>query len=96
MWPVIKTNMLCVAVECYQRVKQALHTALPDRLVCRDHEMKAVNVFLDGHLQKKTSGSLYICGAPGTGKTAVISLTRQRLQVGLFIYDRLVGCTFLP
>ena len=74
------------AGECYQRVKQALHTAMPDRLVCREKEMGEVNEFLDTHLTKSKAGSLYISGAPGTGKTAVISLTRQRLQVGFCFF----------
>ncbi|ELT90542.1 hypothetical protein CAPTEDRAFT_148720 [Capitella teleta] len=66
--------------DCYQNVKKALHTALPDRLLCREAEMKTVNDFLDVHLGDEAPGSLYISGAPGTGKTAVVSLIRQRLQ----------------
>ena len=58
---------------CYHKAKQALHTALPEKLVCREKEYKEVNDFLDNHINKKTPGSLYISGAPGTGKTAVLS-----------------------
>jgi Cdc6-like AAA superfamily ATPase len=36
---------------------------------------------LDTHLSKKTPGSMYISGAPGTGKTAVLSKTLNRIQV---------------
>ena len=66
---------------CYQQAKQALHTALPERLLCREKEYKEVNDFLDGCLKKKKPGSMYISGAPGTGKTAVLSRTLHRLEV---------------
>lgn len=71
---------------CYQKAKQALHTAMPDRLLCREKEYKEVNDFLSNHLSKNTPGSLYISGAPGTGKTAVLSKTLNRLQVMLKSY----------
>ena len=58
---------------CYQRAKQALHTALPQRIVGREEESLAVNEFLEGHLVSGRPGSLYVSGAPGTGKTAVLS-----------------------
>jgi cell division control protein 6 len=50
--------------------KQSFHTAKPDRLVGRELEMETVNQFVRGHMTRKTAGSLYISGAPGTGKTA--------------------------
>ncbi|KAL4217460.1 AAA ATPase [Mactra antiquata] len=61
--------------ECaaYHQVKQLFHTAKPDRLIGRDKETSEVRSFLKSHMSKKTSGSLYISGAPGTGKTAVLS-----------------------
>ena len=68
---------------CYHQVKQALHTALPDRIVCREDEYATVKDFLDKHTRDRTAGSLYISGAPGTGKTAVLSHTMQRLQVNV-------------
>lgn len=58
---------------CYQRAKQALHTALPERIVGREAESEQVNAFLEEHLVGKRPGSLYVSGAPGTGKTAVLS-----------------------
>nr|BAH83663.1 cell division cycle 6 [Patiria pectinifera] len=59
--------------ECYKKTKQALHTALPDRLLCRDKELGMMTSFLTGHVTKNRAGSLYISGAPGTGKTACLS-----------------------
>ena len=68
--------------ECYQRTKAALHSALPtDDLVGRAVESKVIADFLDLHLSESVSGSMYVSGAPGTGKTAVLLKTIDRLQV---------------
>ncbi|KAI0213396.1 Cell division control protein [Lamellibrachia satsuma] len=58
---------------CYQRAKQALHTSLPEKIVGREEESRQVNKFLEEHLLGRRPGSLYVSGAPGTGKTAVLS-----------------------
>lgn len=58
----------------YQKAKQALHTSTPSRLLCRDNELSKLEKFLSNHLNKKSSGCLYISGAPGTGKTACLQL----------------------
>jgi len=50
-----------------------LHTALPERIVGRESESEQVNAFLEKHLVGRRPGSLYVSGAPGTGKTAVLS-----------------------
>ncbi|XP_074640064.1 uncharacterized protein LOC141898133 [Tubulanus polymorphus] len=60
-------------VECYQSAKKLLHTAIPDRILCRESEVKTINEFVNEHVDKKQPGSLYVSGAPGTGKTAVIT-----------------------
>ena len=54
----------------YQMVKQSLHTAVPERLVSRDAERAAIRSFLEERALGSTPASLYISGAPGTGKTA--------------------------
>ncbi|XP_071822349.1 cell division control protein 6 homolog isoform X1 [Apostichopus japonicus] len=56
----------------YTEAKRALHTSLPDRLLCRDEEVESIQGFLHSHIVKKKPGSLYISGAPGTGKTACL------------------------
>lgn len=38
--------------------------------VCR--EKKAINAFLDSTVRARKPGSIYICGKPGTGKTAIV------------------------
>ncbi|XP_041374929.1 cell division control protein 6 homolog [Gigantopelta aegis] len=54
----------------YSETKQVLHTAKPEQLHCREKEVGEIQSFLEGHLKNQTAGSMYISGAPGTGKTA--------------------------
>ncbi|NWX11922.1 CDC6 protein, partial [Aegotheles bennettii] len=58
---------------CYQQAKRALHAAVPDRLHARDKESGIIRQFLRDHVCRRRPGSLYISGAPGTGKTACVS-----------------------
>ncbi|XP_029877820.1 LOW QUALITY PROTEIN: cell division control protein 6 homolog [Aquila chrysaetos chrysaetos] len=58
---------------CYQQVKRALHAAVPDRLYAREKETGIIRQFLREHVCGRQPGSLYVSGAPGTGKTACLS-----------------------
>ncbi|NWT83826.1 CDC6 protein, partial [Lanius ludovicianus] len=58
---------------CYQQAKQVLHAAVPDRLQGREREMRILRQFLREHVLGRRPGSLYVSGAPGTGKTACLS-----------------------
>ncbi|NXK42201.1 CDC6 protein, partial [Piprites chloris] len=58
---------------CYQQAKQVLHVAVPDRLQGRERETGILRQFLREHVQGRRPGSLYVSGAPGTGKTACLS-----------------------
>ncbi|XP_027522186.1 cell division control protein 6 homolog [Corapipo altera] len=58
---------------CYQQAKQVLHVAVPDRLQGRERETGILRQFLREHIQGHRPGSLYVSGAPGTGKTACLS-----------------------
>ncbi|GBN49465.1 Cell division control protein 6 [Araneus ventricosus] len=51
------------------RAKQAFHTSLPTRLIGRSTEISEIKSYVGERINNKTSGSLYISGAPGTGKT---------------------------
>lgn len=61
----------------YQSVKRALHTAVPERLLSREAERAAIVSFLENHVVKAKPSSLYISGAPGTGKTACLNCVLQ-------------------
>ncbi|XP_004633781.1 cell division control protein 6 homolog [Octodon degus] len=65
---------------CYQQAKLVLNTAVPERLPAREAEMEVIRSFLRGHIRGKRAGSLYLSGAPGTGKTACLSRVLQDLK----------------
>ncbi|XP_032946188.1 cell division control protein 6 homolog isoform X2 [Rhinolophus ferrumequinum] len=65
---------------CYQQAKLVLNTAVPDRLPAREKEMDIIRNFLREHICGKKAGSLYISGAPGTGKTACLNRILQDLK----------------
>ncbi|KAK4808729.1 hypothetical protein QYF61_023197 [Mycteria americana] len=57
----------------YQQAKRVLHAAVPDRLHARERETGIIQQFLRDHVCGRRPGSLYVSGAPGTGKTACLS-----------------------
>lgn len=62
-------------------MKQALHTAVPERLLSRDTERTAIRSFLEEKVLQRRPGSLYISGAPGTGKTACLNCVLHEMKV---------------
>ena len=66
----------------YQTVKQSLHTAVPERLLSRDTERAAIRSFLEERALGSSPASLYISGAPGTGKTACFHRVLTDMKVG--------------
>lgn len=71
---------MCLAI-AYQNAKKALQAVLPEKVVEREKETAEINAFIADHITNRTSGSLYVSGAPGTGKTAVIKNLMSTLQV---------------
>ncbi|XP_033824925.2 cell division control protein 6 homolog isoform X1 [Periophthalmus magnuspinnatus] len=61
-------------------VKQALHTAVPERLLSRETERTAIRQFLEENVLQKKPRSLYISGAPGTGKTACLNCVLHEMK----------------
>ncbi|XP_011505578.1 PREDICTED: cell division control protein 6 homolog [Ceratosolen solmsi marchali] len=57
----------------YSEARKALHGSLPDNLIGREVELTKLEDFLQDHLDKRSSSSLYVSGLPGTGKTASLS-----------------------
>ncbi|XP_033985650.1 cell division control protein 6 homolog [Trematomus bernacchii] len=77
-------------------VKQALHTALPERLLSREVERDAIRCFLRDKALQRVPGSLYISGAPGTGKTACFNCVLQEMEPELSsVQTVLVNCMSL-
>ncbi|XP_041122552.1 cell division control protein 6 homolog [Polyodon spathula] len=81
---------------CYQQTKQALNTAIPERLLSREKETSAIREFLSERVGGQRAGSLYISGAPGTGKTAclrrILQDCKELLQGSLQVF---VNCMSL-
>lgn len=71
----------CFTGLCYSAVKKALHTGAPRNLLCREKEHETIKSFLQSHISSKKPGSIYISGAPGTGKTACLTKVMQELEV---------------
>ncbi|CDQ66472.1 unnamed protein product [Oncorhynchus mykiss] len=63
----------------FHSVKQALHTAVPERLLSREAERSSIRSFLEDKTLKASPASLYISGAPGTGKTACVNCVLQEM-----------------
>jgi DNA replication protein DnaC len=66
----------------YEVVRTFLHLSLiPEReIIGRNSELEHVAAFFEKHLTHKKSGSLYISGPPGTGKTHLITYFCERLR----------------
>ena len=58
-----------------QAARAALHTGTPapGQLLCRGEQVAAMEQWLDQHLNTNMPGSMYVSGAPGTGKTATLT-----------------------
>uniref|UniRef100_A0A3Q1HBT8 Cell division control protein n=1 Tax=Acanthochromis polyacanthus TaxID=80966 RepID=A0A3Q1HBT8_9TELE len=80
----------------FQDVKQALHTAVPERLLSRQAERASIRSFLEEKVLQRHPGSLYISGAPGTGKTACFNCVLQEMKAELSsVQTVLVNCMSL-
>ncbi|XP_032372413.1 cell division control protein 6 homolog [Etheostoma spectabile] len=64
-------------------VKRALHTAVPERLLSRETERASIRSFLEETALRRLPGSLYVSGAPGTGKTACLNWVLQEMKADL-------------
>ncbi|GFR25260.1 cell division control protein 6 homolog [Trichonephila clavata] len=64
-----KENYLPHSISLLMKAKQAFHISLPNKLVGRSKEIADIHSYIDERIINKTSGSFYISGAPGTGKT---------------------------
>nr|XP_057923281.1 cell division control protein 6 homolog [Doryrhamphus excisus]XP_057923289.1 cell division control protein 6 homolog [Doryrhamphus excisus] len=73
-------SRLCAEKSRFLSVKQALHTAVPERLLSRENERAAIHSFLEDKALRSLPGSLYISGAPGTGKTACLNCVLQEMK----------------
>lgn len=70
-----------IKINSYRNARKALHSALPNSLPGREIELCELRNFIKSHIEKNTSGSMYVSGPPGTGKTASLSIILQEKYV---------------
>lgn len=81
----------------FAKARQALHTSAPSSIVGREKELQIIKSFLQSSLEDGKSGCMYICGRPGTGKTACVNYLLTSSQVSLQTNQPIssLGLTFL-
>ncbi|XP_057652846.1 cell division control protein 6 homolog [Diorhabda carinulata] len=80
-------------VTLYQSARQALHGTLPNEMPGRERELSQLRDFIVQHIENSTSGSLYISGPPGTGKTASLNMILQDNHISSSVDNVYVNCT---
>jgi len=61
-------------------LRQALHTSIPTNLIGRTEEQNLIDSFITKTMKNHQPGSLYLSGAPGTGKTACLTKALDKLE----------------
>ena len=59
----------------------ALHNSIPGEMLAREEERTAITSFIVTNAKDHEAKSLYISGAPGTGKTALTTSISRRPEV---------------
>lgn len=77
----------------YQSARQALHGTSPTEMPGRERELCQLRDFIVEHIENSTSGSLYISGPPGTGKTASLNMILQDDHISSSVDKVYVNCT---
>ena len=67
------TTLFHADVSQFHQARAALHTGNPSHLLCREEQVDIMSKWLDKHLVEGKPGSMYVSGAPGTGKTATLT-----------------------
>lgn len=61
----------------YCAARQALHSSIPKAMPGREAELAELRKYLMEKMENSSSGSLYVSGPPGTGKTACLTSILQ-------------------
>ena len=72
-------------LDSFDSLQSALHHSLPGNLIGRKNEQTEITEFICSHIKTQTSASMYISGAPGTGKTACLTKILTSSKVSLSI-----------
>lgn len=57
----------------FQQARKAFYSSTPSVLPGREIQLQRLRDFIFRHLKEKTSGSMYVSGPPGTGKSACLN-----------------------
>lgn len=87
--PVLSKNERSV----YQIARKALYNNVPITMPGRENELSQLINFIKNHVEQRTSGSLYISGPPGSGKTATLGMMLQRNEVSKNLKTAYINCT---
>nr|ABI34842.1 Cdc6 [Drosophila simulans]ABI34849.1 Cdc6 [Drosophila simulans] len=77
----------------YQNARRVLNSAETQNLPGRESQLKELREFFSSHLESQTSGSLYVSGQPGTGKTACLSLLLRDPDFSKRLQRVYINCT---
>lgn len=67
-----KSKKVSHAASSLVSAKQVFHTGQPSKLIGRSKEIIEIENFVHQHINNHQAGSMYISGAPGTGKTSCL------------------------
>ncbi|XP_052846847.1 LOW QUALITY PROTEIN: cell division control protein 6 homolog [Drosophila gunungcola] len=77
----------------YQNARRVLNSAETQNLPGREAQLQELREFFSSHLESQTSGSLYVSGQPGTGKTACLSLLLRDADFSKRLQRVYINCT---
>ncbi|XP_023179378.2 cell division control protein 6 homolog [Drosophila hydei] len=77
----------------YQNARRVLNSAETLHLPGREPQLQELREFFTTHLESNTSGSLYVSGQPGTGKTACLSLLLRAPEFSQRLQRVYINCT---
>ncbi|BFF97973.1 cell division control protein 6 homolog [Drosophila madeirensis] len=77
----------------YQNARRVLNSAETQNLPGREAQLLELREYFTSHLESQTSGSLYVSGQPGTGKTACLSLLLRDPEFSKRLQRVYINCT---
>ncbi|KAH8365722.1 hypothetical protein KR093_003786 [Drosophila rubida] len=77
----------------YQNARRVLNSAETLKLPGRETQLQELREFFSSHLDSQTSGSLYVSGQPGTGKTACLSMLLRAPEYAQRLQRVYINCT---
>lgn len=79
----------------YRCARKALHSTIPASLPCREDQLLELKMYVMEHIAEEKSGTIYISGPPGTGKTASLSTILYDPQVITLFFLTDVSLNFM-